>query len=143
MPPCQAPLQMHDQLPEMWKSAESLLVAATSRFRFRTPRSIVEPIAVPSPRHAATRRTLDGAHGGCRQRNQRVHKNPVTLVTPTIHYLTVNLSHDQRRVMGVESRRELVTGAGRPPNAVRKGTHAEGYPMEGEKFDDDTHDRDT
>ena len=31
-----------------------------------------------------------------RGRDQRVHRNPVTLVTPTVRYLALNLSHDEQ-----------------------------------------------
>src|SRR6266851_2705555 len=34
-------------------------------------------------------------------------------------------------------------GAGRRPNVGRKGTNDEGHPKEGEKSDDEAHDRDT
>ena len=37
-----------------------------------------------------------------RSRDQRIHRNPVTLVTPTLRRLAAKLSHDQQRAIGSE-----------------------------------------
>jgi len=52
-----------------------------------------------------------------RGRDQRVHRNPATFVTPTVRYPALRLFHDQQ-----------------PPRDEADAT-------EGEKSDDDTHDR--
>jgi hypothetical protein len=45
---------------------------------------------------------LDVFHRGCSRRggDQRVHRNPVTLVTPTVRYPGAKLAHDQQRAIG-------------------------------------------
>jgi hypothetical protein len=45
--------------------------------------------------------------------------------------------------MGGEWKRESAGCAGRRPNVGRKGMNDEGHPKEGEKSDDEAHDRDT
>ena len=49
-------------------------------------------------RRSAFARTRSPRRGG----DQRVHRNPVTLVTPTVRYLALSLSHGQQRAMGGE-----------------------------------------
>jgi hypothetical protein len=77
-----------------------------------SPRSVVGPLqAKRPPRHVArgsrarcrvgrpaSRRRGDHPRQGTRcGRDQRVHGNPVTLVTPTVRSLALNLSRDRQR----------------------------------------------
>jgi len=59
-----------------------------------------------------------------RRRDQRVHRNPATLVTPTSRCPVLNLPHDDQ-----------------PARRIENGTNAEGH--NGEKNNDETQDRDT
>src|SRR5206468_1048151 len=56
-----------------------------------------------------------------RGRDQRVHRSPVTLVTPTVRYPALDLSHEQQ-----------------PSRRIENGTNDEGHPTKKEKGDDDT-----
>src|SRR3989449_7941685 len=60
--------------------------------------------------------------GTRRGRDQRVHRNPVTLVTPTFRYLALNLSHHQQRAMGdlKDTRRRERTAMMKPMTGTRK-----------------------
>src|SRR5262245_2916128 len=66
----------------------------------------------PKPSPGGTRSTI--AEGITRRQctrrgnDQRVQRNPVTLVTPTIRYLALSLSHGQQRARGGERNRESV-----------------------------------
>jgi hypothetical protein len=84
----------------------------------------------------ATRRMIAGT--GWNGSDQRVHRNPVTLVTPIVRCPALSISRDQQppsrtREDELEFDR---TWDGMEPND-------EGHPKEGEKSDGEAHDRDT
>jgi hypothetical protein len=76
-----------------------------------------------------------------RDSDQRVHRNPVTLVTPTVRDLALNLSHEQQRAMSSEWNRESVRA--QDADVGRKRTNDERPAKEGERSDDDAHDWNT
>lgn len=86
------------------KLLDSLLVEIASAddplARITMPRSAS---AGASPRKATRFNTPEGiTRRECARRSgdQRVHRNPVTLVTPTVRYPGAKLAHDQQRPIG-------------------------------------------
>ena len=75
--------------------------------------------------------------GTRRGRDQRVHRNPVTLVTPTAPYLALHLSHGRPARAATAVPAQASTGRG------TKGPRPEEHLREGEKSDDAAQNRDT